>query len=498
MLSGTNADIPPVKKTMSAGSLQLMRTVALMAIAAGWFYVFYRHDVVTAVGQVLIVVAGALSLGKLERVPGISLAQRLGLQATFWIAIFGLPLAYLLSHAIGVMGPIALAIGVVSAASMWWKINIQDQRACEKLRTKARVLLEKGDLAGAEPVMKKALNQAMQLKSNRDETLGAAFQDLAGLYSKMGRWAEAQEYCLRAITTMEEPGSPVRLHLPQAMELLGRIHARQRNFSSFETILDKCFQLAEGQLGVGTPEAAAKLMEYARLCDAENRPAAAMRFYSRCAIIVAEKVGPESEPVAICKHYAGRAAARAGLWAQAIPEFEAAVAINGAVFGPGDPKVVPALQALGETHLALGSTEAGLDRLKRALAIREDEMGPTHPAVGRLLIRTAECYLTLGKLSDAGRDSQRAVSILERTGDAEQHTANGVLARIKAQSGDIIAAERLLSRAVSQAREAGLTPAQTAAYLEGQAELMQRLGRETEAKDLARELKELQSGMIAA
>ena len=498
MLKVCIADIPPVKKTVPAKTLQLVRTVALMAIAGGWFFAFYRHDILSAVGQMLIVVAGAFSLSKLERVPALSPAQRLGLQATFWIAIFALPLAYLLSHAIGAMGPIALVIGVASAAAMWWKINVLDQQVCEKLRNKASALLAKGDAAAAEPVMKKALNQAMQLKANRDETLAVAFQDLAGLYTKMNRWAEAQEYCLRAITTMEEPGSAVRRHLPQAMELLGRIHARQRNFTSFETILDKCFQMAESQSGAGTPEVAAKLIEYARLCEAENRPAAALKFYSRCAGILMEKVGPETEPVAMCRHYAGQAAARAGLWVQAVPEFQAAEAIYGRVFGPGDPKVAPALQALGETHLALGSVELAMEQFKRALAIREDEMGPTHPQVGRLLIRTAECYLALGKNSEAGRDGQRAVSILERTGDAEQHGANAVLAQAKAHSGDIIAAERLLSRAVSQAREAGLAPAQTAAYIEGRAELMQRLGRDAEAQALERELREMQSEMVAA
>lgn len=498
MLKGSSADIPPVKKNVSASGLQAMRTVALLGIAGAWFLVLYRSDILTAIGQVLIVVAGAFSLHKLERVPSLSEAQRLGLQATFWIAVFGLPLAYLLSQAIGPLGPLALIIGVVSAAGMWWKINVYDQGQCEALRKKAKVLLAKGDWAGAEPILRKALNQAMQLKANRDETLGMAFKDLAELYTKMNRWAEAQEYCLRAITTMEEPGSHVRRFLPHAMEMLGRIHARQKNFASFETILDRCFQMTEAQLGPGAPEAAAKLIEYARLCDLENRPAAAMRFYQKCAVIVSEKAGPDSEPAAMCRHWAGQAAARAGLWPQAIGEFQTAAAIYGRVFGPGDPKVAPALQALGETHLATGAVEEGLDSLKRALAIREDEMGPTHATVGRLLVRTAEAYLALHKLSEAGRDAQRAVSILERTADARQHSANGVLAMVKAHQGDIIAAERLLSRAAAQAKEAGLPAAQMAPYLEGRAELMQRLGREADAKAIEREIRELQTEMVAA
>ena len=468
-----------------------------MGIAGCWFYALFRNDILTAIGQTLIVVAGAFSLHKLETVKALSPAQRLGIQATFWIAVFALPLAYLLSQAIGMMGPIALVIGVLTAAWMWWKINVLDQASCDKHLAKGKALIAKGDLAAAEPVLKKALNQAMQLKANRDGTLAVAFRDLAVLYTKMGRWAEAQEYCLRAITTMEEPGSPQRRHLPGTLEVLARIHARQRNFTSFETILEKCFQLNEAILGAGTPEAAAKLVEYARLCEAENRPAAAMRFYLQSAERVGEAVGTDSEPVAMCRHLAGQAAARAGQWGKAIEELQTAATVYSRVFGHGDAKVAPTAEALGETHLAVGSVEEGLESLRRALSIREDEMGPTHATVGRLLIRTSECYLALGKVSESGRDAQRAVSILERTGDTQQHSANGVLARVKAHTGDIIAAERLFSRASAQAKESGLPPAQAAAYLEGRAELMERLGRQAEAKALHHELEELRRSIAA-
>ena len=477
---------------------QVIRTVALLAIAAAWFFVLWRLDGLIAIGQTLMVLAGAFSLHKLENVPFLSRAQKVGLQATFWIAVFAFPVAFLLWKAIGFTGPLALLIGVAVAAGLWWKVNILDQRACENIRRKAAAHIEKGEYDQAEPLLKKALNLGMQLKANRDEILAVGFRDLALLYTKMNRWPEAQEFCLRAITTMESQDSPAWQHLPGGLEVLARIYARQRNFASFEAILDKAYQLSAAQLGANAPEAVAKLIEYARLCDQENRPLTALKFYQQSAEAIRTAIGDAVEPLAMCHHFAGQAAARAGQWPLAAREFETAANAYARIFGPGDPKVAPSLEALGETHLATGSIEAGLAQLQRAVAIREDEHGTTHPVVGRLLTRAGECHLLLGKIPEAARDSQRAMTILERVGDQHQHTAIGLLGRVKTVQGDILGAERLFSRAAAQAREAGIQPAQLAGYLESRAELMQRLGHQAEAAALQREVQQLRQAAVAA
>jgi hypothetical protein len=487
-----------VKKGPAIQGGQIIRTMALLGIAAAWFFVLFRFDLLTAIGQSLIIVAGAFSLHRLEKVTFFSLAQKVGLQAAFWIAVFALPVAYLLWKAIGVMGPLALLLGVAVAAGMWWKVNVLDHQACNRLRRKASLLVDKGEYAEAEPVMKKALNLAMQLKANRDEVLAVGFRDLALLYTKLNRWPEAQEFCLRAITAMESQESPAWKYLPGALEVLARIYARQRNFASFEAILDKSYQLTAAQWGAQAPELAAKLVEYARLCDAEGRPANAIKFYQQSAAAARDGAGELSEPVAMCHHFAGQAAARAGKWEIAREEFEKAVTTYARVFGPGDPKVAPSLEAQGETHLALGATAEGLECLARVVAIREDEAGLTHPSVGRLLARTAECYLALGKMYEAGRDAQRSVSILERVNDAHQHLAIATLARVRAQAGDILGAERLFSRAAAQAKEAGTRAADVAEYLENRAELMQRLGHEAEAEALQVEIQQLRESALAA
>lgn len=480
-----------MKKGPAIQGGQIIRTMALLAIAAGWFFVLWKFDTFAAIGQTLVVVLGAFSLHRLDAIPHLSRAQKVGLQATFWVAVFAIPAAYVLWRAIGVTGPLAILIGIAAAAAVWWKVNVVDQEACHKLGRKAARLVDQGDYEGAEKLLKKGLNLSMQLRANRDEVLAVGFRDLALLYTKMNRWPEAQEFCLRAITVMESQESPAWRHLPSALEILARIYARQRNFASFEAILDKSYQLTAAQLGVNAPEATAKLMAYARLCDTENRPLIALKFYQQSAQAIREAIGETAEPVALCYHCAGQAASRAGQWQVAMSAFHEAASVYSRIFGPGDPKVAPSLEALGEALLATGAIETGLAQLARVLSIREDEHGPTHPAVGRLLVRTAECSLALGKNAEAAKDAQRAVSILERVNDAQLHAALGVLARVKAQTGDLLGAERLFSRATAQAREAGSHPGQLAGYLENRAELMRRLGHQTEADALQAEIQQL-------
>jgi tetratricopeptide (TPR) repeat protein len=486
-----------MKKGPAINGGQILRAVALLVIAAGWLSVLWKFDALAAIVQALLVVVGAFSLQKLDGVPLLSRAQKVGLQAAFWVAFFALPAAYVLWRAIGFFGPVALAMGVLAAAGLWWKVNVHDQKACHSLSRKAAACVERGEYAEAEKILKKALNHAMQLKANRDEVLAIGFRDLAILYTKLNRWPEAQEFCLRAITVMESQESPAWKHLPSGLEVLARIYARQRNFASFEAILDKAYQLAVAQLGQNAPEVAAKLMEYAKLCEAENRPLIALRFYQQSAAAIQDAIGDAAEPAALCRHCAGQAAVRAGQWQMAVTEFREAASIYARIFGPGDPKVGPSVEALGEALLVTGDVEAGLAQLVRAVEIREDEHGATHPVVGRLLLRTAECHLAMGQNQEAGRDAQRAVSILERVNDSQQHIALGLAARVKIQTGDILGAEKLLSRAAAHAREAGHR-AQLAVYLESRAELMGRLGHQAEADALHTEIQKLREHSAVA
>jgi len=483
---GKSKKVPPGK---------ILRTSALLAIGGAWALVLWRYDASIAVGALLIVVAGALSLERLENVRAFSRAQTLGIQAVFWLAVVALPLAYLLEKAIGALGPVALLIGVGSAAAMWWKVNIRDQEVCVALRTKGLQLVAKGEWVAAEPVLKKALNQAMQLKANRSDVLGHAFLDLSGLYVKLNRWAEAQEYCLRAITTMEDPANGANRQLPAALETLARINARQRNFASFESILDKSYNMAAGQLGEKTPEATAKLFEYARLCNEEGRHATAARYFQACALKIEEAIGAKAEPLALCLHYAGQASARGGDWAAAAKYFEKAAATHGSIFGPADPKVAPAVEALGEALLAQGQVRPAIQHFQRALAIREDELGANHRAVGRILARLAECYAAAGDHALAERNALRATAILEKANDRHLHTATGTLARVKASLGDMNSADSLYALAIVQARKSNHGQGHLASYLEHRSKIMERLGRQGEAKELASQLEEMRQAV---
>lgn len=485
-------------KGRSIHPLVLVRTAALVVMAAVWLFVLGKVDPTVAAGVGALIVIGVVLLARLPQMKVLSTAQLVGLQATFWFSLLALPLAYFLSQLIGPLGPVALMIGVGSAGAVWWKFNVAEQQKCQKLRKKAEALLKQGEFTQAEDLLKKALNRAMQLKANRVDTLSRAFQDLANLYCQMARWTEAEEYCLRAISAMEEPGTAAQRLLPGTLELLASIYAHQRNFTSFDLALEKSAELFSHLHGEAAPETAAKLLEFAHRAESENRAKTAVRFYQACIAKLQDALGHHAEPVGQVHFRLGSYLERSDRLDEAILSYRTTLQVNEKVFGPEDPKVVPALEALASVHMKQGSSGKARDFLERAVRIREEELGGASPVVAALLIPLAECALATGEVAFAEEVAAKAVAILEATEDPLLPRALAISARIKVAEGQPKAAEGLFSNAIRLLQEAvGATHPEIARYLDGRAEAVELLGEAEEAERLRSRASEIRHACLA-
>lgn len=470
-------------KGTSLKSLDLVRAASFVIMAAVWLFVLGKTDRVIAAAVGVLIVAGGFLLWKLPAMRTVSKAQQLGLQATFWFSLIALPIAYFLSTLIGPLGPLALLIGIGAAGFVWWKFNVADQQRCQKLRDKAHALVKAGEYGQAEAILKKVLNLAMQLKANRVDTLSRAFQDLTTLYCQMARWPEAEEYCLRAISAMEEPGTAAQRLLPATLEQLASIYAQQRNFNSFDLALEKSAELYAAQLGESSPEAAVKYLQFAKRAENENRFKTAAKFYHACLAKVEDALGHYAEPVAQIHFLLGSYSERTDRLDEALVSYRTALQVNEKIFGAKDPKVVPALEAMAHAFIKQGAPARAIESLQRALRITEEELGPYDLEVGRLLIPLAECALATGDVANAEETAVNAVRILERGQDPALHQALAIAGRAKVASGEPNAAESLFSNAISLLQQAvGTTHPELARYLDGRAEAADLLGKSAEAE----------------
>lgn len=146
-----------------------------------------------------------------------------------------------------------------------------------------------------------------------------------------------------------------------------------------------------------------------------------------------------------------------GLYGQARPLLEEALALRERLRGAGHPEVAATLVRLGS--LAHLSGEGDAEALfRRALAIREARLGAGHPEVADVLNKLGAALAARGRFDEAEAALGRALAIHERLwGGDDPRLAKEVhnLAGIAFHRGRLDDAERLLERAIA-IREAAL------------------------------------------
>lgn len=146
-----------------------------------------------------------------------------------------------------------------------------------------------------------------------------------------------------------------------------------------------------------------------------------------------------------------------GLYDQARPLLEEALALRRRLLGDRHPEVAATLVRLGTlAHLSgQGDPEAFF---RSALALREDRFGPDHPEVADVLNRLGATLAARGRFDEAESTLRRALAIHERLwGEDDPRLAKQVhnLGGIALYHGRIEDAERLIERALA-IREAAL------------------------------------------
>ncbi len=103
-----------------------------------------------------------------------------------------------------------------------------------------------------------------------------------------------------------------------------------------------------------------------------------------------------------------------GLYAEALPLYQRALAIKEKALGPDHPSVAISLNNLAVLYRDEGRYEEALPLYERALEIKEKALGPHHPSVATGLNNLAELYRAQGEYEEALPLSQRALAIAER------------------------------------------------------------------------------------
>jgi tetratricopeptide (TPR) repeat protein len=174
----------------------------------------------------------------------------------------------------------------------------------------------------------------------------------------------------------------------------------------------------------------------------------------------AERLGVAGEQAGWLLHRASIYLRERGLYWQARPVAEQALALTEAALGPESEQVAWCCDELGQLLRQLGELAGGRAKLERALAIGVVALGPDHPDVATWRGNLGDAMRELGDLEGARAQFERALAIKEATlgpDHPEGGAFHGGLGSVLQDLGDLAGARAQLERALAMS-EAALGP----------------------------------------
>lgn len=298
---------------------------------------------------------------------------------------------------------LALASGALAGEAEWSAHN-----------KAAMAAYWRGDHLGAATSFAAALNEAQGFGES-DRRLASTINNLALLYSRQGRHADAEALYARAVTLDEKTLGPAHPDLAATLNNIAELYRAQARYAEAEPLYRRSLTIVEKALGPNHTQAGTTLNNLAELYRVQGRAAEAEPLYRRAFAIREKAHGANHPDVAATLGQLAELYRTQGLHAQAEPLYRRALQIEEQVFGPEHPDVATTLARQGDLFRSLNRPADAEPLYKRALAIREKTLGADHVEVARSLNGLADMYFLQGRLAEAEPAYARALRIIEQT-----------------------------------------------------------------------------------
>jgi tetratricopeptide (TPR) repeat protein len=341
--------------------------------------------------------------------------------------------------------------------------------------------LDSGFYERAEVCLLSALARAGRLR-RKEGPLGRAHFHLGTLYMQLHDYEKAGHHARECVRILEFPLNPAVRLLPDAWELLVRVHCERSDFDAADRAVHRSLQSLGHRFGERTADVAERHWTFARLLFHYSRYESAIPLFRSALRTYLAIEGGESNRVTDLLLDLGEAQRKAGNCGDSIETLQRALHTLEEQYGSHSAQVAPYLHSLGAAYSDCGYRSQAVRCYERALAIHERILPEDHPKIGRLLFRLAEAWNGLGHFHPADDAGRRAVDILRITGDPALAEATKVLAAIKADRGLDEQADRLFESAARLLEEnVGHTHLDLADCLDRHAAVAWKLGRYEEA-----------------
>jgi CHAT domain-containing protein/Tfp pilus assembly protein PilF len=241
---------------------------------------------------------------------------------------------------------------------------------------------------------------ADQEKRPPSRDLAGALNNLAEVYSGMGRDAEAEPLYKRALGVMEKSGGLDSVDMAPELTNLAALYERQSRYAEAEPLFKRALALREKARPPGHPDIGQSLNNLATLYERQDRHADSEPLFKR-ALAIYQKIPGAERAVATLLNNLGQVYKTEGRYADAEPVIKQSLAIREKVLGRDHIDVARSLNNLGDLYQRQDRLDEAQPIYERALAIREHTVGPDHPDNAISANNLASLYQAEGRTADA-------------------------------------------------------------------------------------------------
>jgi tetratricopeptide (TPR) repeat protein len=367
-------------------------------------------------------------------------------------------------------------------------------RSCGSLRSMARVYMASGGYERAQPFLVKALDLTKETNAS-DSERSACMLDLAYLYMKQGRLAEAETNCLSGLKLQEKTYSENHPYVAYTLRILSEIYLRQFRYYKALEALERALTIVRGYSLEDDKELAPFKVDMARLLTIQGEYVKAESYFTEAIATIEKNYGPNHlyTSKVLCSF--------ASLYVLEERYIEAEELISKAqpiqenIYGEDHRFLIPLWLVKSSIYEAEGNYVNAKLLLEKSLASIEKNTGSGLTIECDVLSRLGKLYILSNEYTKAGDVLQRALEILKDSQFSNSSLAAVVLnnlAKVNLNRGKYSKAQSLCKRALELLENAfDEYHPYVADVLETQVQLNLKTGNMTEVAKLEQRIEEI-------
>jgi serine/threonine-protein kinase len=281
--------------------------------------------------------------------------------------------------------------------------------------TLARILLNRGDYAGAVPLLKTASDR-LERRGDQAFELSSTLGDWSNAEFYLGHYALAKELTLRGLRIDRRVLGDKHANVASDLINLANIEEQFGHYAESERLEREALPITEAWFGPKHFFTASNLGLLARALIHEARQREALELLERAVAIDEAALPAEHPKLSILLHDRGTALLELGRVDAAEADFTRMLAIERAVHGETHERVGMALADLASVAAARKDYAKAESGLRQALALYVKRLPPDHPRIGEGHVALGHVLLGAQRYAEAEKESSTGFELLRARG----------------------------------------------------------------------------------